>query len=686
MADEKKPKLTDDKIVALLDYGIGQSVGMGGDSKLSKEREKVQRYYDGELPRKSSDGDSSYNSRDVYEGVENMSAQLLETFSGNKRPVKFDPAPHENPLSAKLRTDYVTDVIFNQNGGYGLFEETIKTGLMGRNAVVKRWWEPAVKTEYIHLSDSTLEELQGYIAEHAEEEPEVTNVDLDLDGVTIKMATLRLKKNTSQVRISLLAGEEFGISPLSETIKDADLCFHRREMTGDELMKAGYSKKKIKDLQSDDKLAMAMEPERISRFAATDDMISTRTMDDGQDSRRSYMVYECYLNLDLEDDGLSQLFKVVKCGSTILEMEPVERKPFGVFIPLPRPKAFWGTNFADLLIQTQNARSYLTRSIIRHALTTNNPRTMVMRGALSNPKELTENRFGGIINVTRMDGMAPLPQAALNPFVFQTIQMLKTDKEEKIGISALSQGLDKDAISKQNSGDMIHELITVSQLRQKIVARNFAENFLRELYTDVYRLVLENESREKMKMVAGDWVSVPFDQWPEDTSLSVSFSLGYGEDKKDAAMWANVHQSLSSMSGLSGQYTPQQQYTVAVRGLEALGITDIDSVLAPPNKAVKVPPNPLQMAEVKMKEADAAVKQATAQATLKNIELEMQKNAAHHQVEMKKLELEMQKMGGELQLKQDQLAHKVAVDAAELAMQAQAQATDDLKAVAMPTR
>src|SRR6185437_4732796 len=107
MAD-KQPKLTDDRIIALIDYGIGQSVGFS-ESKLSKEREKVQLYYDGELPRKQGAGDSGYNSMDVFDGVEDMKAQLLDTFSANKRPVKFDPAKNENPLAAKIRTDYVTD-------------------------------------------------------------------------------------------------------------------------------------------------------------------------------------------------------------------------------------------------------------------------------------------------------------------------------------------------------------------------------------------------------------------------------------------------------------------------------------------------------------------------------------------------------------------------------------------------
>ena len=50
---------------------------------------------------------------------------------------------------------------------------------------------------------------------------------------------------------------------------------------------------------------------------------------------------------------------------------------------------------------------------------------MVTKGGLTNPRELIDNRVGGLVNVTRLDAIAPLPQASLNPFVFQTLQELQ---------------------------------------------------------------------------------------------------------------------------------------------------------------------------------------------------------------------------------------------------------------------
>lgn len=688
--DGRQPKLKDDAIVALLDYGIGQSVGYG-ESKLSRENTRVLEYYNQERPRKGSQRDSGYVSLDVFDAVESMTAQLVETFSANHRPVEIDPIQNEGPEASKTRTDYCTYVLFNQNDGFGLIRDTIKSGLLNRNAVCKVWWDRRTKTEYFDLSEPTLEELTGYIQAHADQNPQVVQMKLAEDGVTMQHVQLRLTRDVSQVCIDLLAPEEFGISPMSNSIKDADLVFHRREMTVSALIKAGYDRKIVTQLQNDDRLWMAQQPEKLARFMDTDDMIGEHVLENGQLGRRTCMVYECYTELDLSDDGdddtakgVTQLFKITKCGTFILDKEPVDVKPFIDFCPLPRPKAFWGTNFAKLVIGTQNARSYLTRAITNHAMVTTNPRIQVVNGGLMNPRELTENRFGGIVNVRRPDTLIPLEQQPLNPFIFQTIEMLKANKEEITSISALSQGLNKDAISSQNSENMVHELITVSQLRQKVIARNFAERFLRPLYSEIYRLVVENENRQKIVQIAGNWTPVDFSQWPEDCTVSVSFTLGYGEQEKEAAKWATAAKALAEMPGLAANFGPQQQYYVARRGLEALGFTNIDLIIG--QQSLPPPPNPLQAAEVAMKQADAQVKQANARAAEANVQLAIQKLQSDERIAMAKLALEKLKITASITEKQDALAHKVAVDAAELAMQQEAQEQDKLTAEAMPTR
>ena len=133
---------------------------------------------------------------------------------------------------------------------------------------------------------------------------------------------------------------------------------------------------------------------------------------------------------------------------------------------------------------------------------------MVTKGGLTNPRELIDNRVGGLVNVTRPDAIAPLPQASLNPFVFQTLQKLQDQEEDLTGVSLSQQGHEQGRHLKAELAAMVEQLTTMSQQRQKIIARNFANQFVKPLFHEVYRLVVENEQQEKIIDISGTFVPV----------------------------------------------------------------------------------------------------------------------------------------------------------------------------------
>jgi hypothetical protein len=120
-----------------------------------------------------------------------------------------------------------------------------------------------------------------------------------------------------------------------------------------------------------------------------------------------------------------RLYQIIHCHNVLLT-EPVEvdRAPFFAFVPLPVPHTFYGNNFAARCIPTQNARTVLIRGVLDHTAITTNPRWAVVSGGLLNPREMLENRLGGLVNVRRPDSIAPLPQNNLNPFVFEVLKQL----------------------------------------------------------------------------------------------------------------------------------------------------------------------------------------------------------------------------------------------------------------------
>jgi hypothetical protein len=323
-------------------------------------------------------------------------------------------------------------------------------------------------------------------------------------------------------------------------------------------------------------------------------------------------VHECYIRIDIEGNGYPKLWKITKAGKHILDKEEIDRIPFIPFVPMPIPHAFYGSNYASKVIPIQNARTVLMRGILDHTVHTNNPRYQVVKGALVNPREMLENRIGGLVNVTRPDGIMPLQQASLNPFVFQTIQLLDEDKEDTTGVSKLSQGLNKDAVSKQNSQGMVEQLVGLSQQRQKIIARNFANQFVVPLYLEVYKLVIENEDQQRVIEVAGNYVEVNPQAWEARTDVTVALKLGYGEKERDAAQLMGLHQFLSQDPKAQPFYDVPQAHAVITDYMKMIGVKD-SKYLKPIQEVQPPQPDPMMVAELEKLKAETAAMQQKSQ-------------------------------------------------------------------------
>jgi hypothetical protein len=388
---------------------------------------------------------------------------------------------------------------------------------------------------------------------------------------------------------------------------------------------------------------------------------------DLEDGSNTYLIYHCYAKIDVDGTGIPKLWYIQKCGNIILKKERVSMKPFAAFVPLRKAHSFYGNSFAGKVVPIQNARTVLTRSILDHTVITNSPRYMVVKGGLMNPKELMDNRVGGIVNVTRADGVQSLPQAPLNPFVFQTIQMMDQNKEDTTGVSRLSKGLNREAVSTQNSRGLVEDLVALSDRRAKLIARRFA-NFLEELYIGIYQLVLDHQDYTDALEVAGNWVQVDPRKWRDRTLCQADIKVGYGEQEKEADELVQIDQFLRTR-GDPAFYGKQEQYNVLSRALTKRGYKDISNFLVPPDKHQPAQPDPVMMAKVKLDQANAEAAQMTAQATLERVQFEREKwnhdftLKGHKEVGQHAIKSDAQA------LKERQEAHREAVDAEEIALQ-----------------
>ena len=673
---EEYEKLEDDEIVAILDSNIRQSIG-SFDSDLARERKKVTDYYNAALPKPAHDGNSRYVSQDVYDTVESMKAALLETFSSGSRIVKFSPQGPEDVQLASVCSAYTDFVLFRQNDGFGLFRSVIHDGLVARAGIAKVFWQESSEEDLQEFEGLSQSELDMVLAE---DDVELVESDEDENGLISGVVSSPV--STSQVVVEAIPPEEFLIESQAVSLEKANFVAHRTRKTLSELRDMGFDEDTLDSIgEGHEDVELETDAELLARFdnIGSDRGNSSRGY---QDQVRTIMVYEIYINLDIEGTGIAKLHRILKAGNAILEKEEVDRLPFVVFTPLPIPHAFYGSNFAEKLVATQNARTILTRSILDHAMITNNPRYMVVKGGLTNPRELIDNRVGGLVNVSRVDAISPMPQASLNPFVFQTLQLLDEDKEDNSGVSRLSQGLNKDAISHQNSAAMVEQLATMSQQRQKIIARNFASQFIKPLFHLIYQLVVENEDQQKIIDLSGEYVQVNPSVWDSKRDVMVQLHLGYGEQEAESQKHLMMHQMFSQDPILQGMYQPQNAYALVKDVMEKAGIMNVSDYLTPPDQLPPPQPDPaqemqMQMAQkqIELQERQTAVAEAKAQVDAQvaqmKMELEQMKAQAQHALQSDNQDL-----------KEQQFKFKQFIDSSELQI---LRTAEDLRGIASPT-
>ena len=674
--DKKDYKaVDDDKLVTILDDNIRRSIGYY-DSQISRERRKVIDFYNATLPRPAHDGNSKYVSMDVYDAVESMKAALLETFSTGYKTVRFAAQTGEDVRIAEIATAYCDYVANRQNNLFEVMQSVIHDGLIARAGLCKVYWDEREDSYLDPVQDLTEEEFDQIVAQDNVEIEEVEQDELGLYS-----GDLRVFQDTSQVVIEAIAPEQFVIEPQAKSLDDVGFLGHRTTMTISELREAGYDEKLISKIGDHEDVEMETDPEVLARHEeiGQDRGFNAKGF---QDQVRSITVYELYIDIDLDGSGIAETYKVIKAGNVVLHKEKCTYKPFVAFVPLPIPHSFFGSNFGSKVMPIQTARTVLTRSILDHAMITNNPRYTVVKGGLTNPRELIDNRVGGIVNVSRPDAISPMVQAPLNPFIFQTIQMLDEDKEDTTGVSRLSQGTNKDAVSKQNSAAMVEQLATLSQQRQKIIARNFANNFLRPLYQLVYQLCVENETDEKVVELAGDYVEISPAQWASKRDVTVEMHLGYGEQEQEAQKYLALHGLMSQDPTLSQMYQAPNQYKLMSHVMENSGIKNVQDYLTPPEQLPPPQPDPMQEMQMQMQQQQMQIQER--QTALAEAKQQMDAQMAQMKLELDSMKAQQSfaMQSDNLDLKESQLDHKVMVDTAELEI---AKTATDVRAIASPT-
>lgn len=588
-------EINEKELLASLENSINAADSYA-ESEIGHQRDKGHRYYYGQPMGNERAGRSQHVSMDVFDAVESVKAMLMETFTADRNVCRFDPQTADDVMPAKMATALANYIFYRENKGTKVLHDVIHDALVAKTGIVKRYFK-----NYYEYDEETFEGLDEASFSMLASDPDVTITEYDevfdqqmiQDPQTGQMietsqvmysGELLRKINKSKVCVEVIPPEDFLVTPRATDEEDADFCSHRTSRTRGELLSEGYDPELVAKLNEERDLH---EDGSLGRDSVDGNRADNHYESD--DDREYVTIYESYMKKHRPDLNKCVILKVLHSRSVMLDVEIVSEKPFRYFTPFPLPHKFHGMSLADVLFDIQKTQSSLKRGVVDHTFMTNTSRFIANLSLVKNPRDLLDNRVGAVIDVNSPNPesvVRPMPMPNLSGTVFQAIENLETEKEARSGMSRMARGMDSTVVSKQNSSDLITQFMNASNRRIMVMARNFAENFLKPLMHDVYKLAVENESQDKLIQLDGQFVPVNPQFLGDRTEMSVAVALTPEEQAKEAQLLLSLDQQFSmnpTDPTLGGMYGAPQRHAMLSRAFELLNIKSAGMFLFDPN-------------------------------------------------------------------------------------------------------
>ena len=660
------------------------------DEWLTKKR-TAEQYYAGELPPKPDImGRSGVVSTDVADSVEWIMPPIIESLSG--KSVKFRPMSAQDEAQAELETEFTHFTFSEDNDGYMALYSAAKDALMSGAGIIKVCYDDTPERIVENYSGLQEPQLQALLADPMLEVTEITRSETDGTSVT----AARIIKQ-GRVIVEAVPPEEFRVCDdhRGGDLKDARFVAHTRRRTASELLAEGY----------DPEIIEQAEDRHLDREANP----YTYVDPENDESQKLLVVTEAYLQIDINDDGISELCKVVCLGESdptdILDIEEIPEIPFVSVQAIPKPYSPFGVSVFERVRQIQDLKTAILRSTLDSFYQNVNKQKVVQEGQV-NLDDLLTTRPGGVIRAKGHNAVMELGGTPMGQEAFQLLQFADEQKRSRTGVSA-DAAMHNQLVSNE-SAHAVERVMSASEMLVGLIVRNIAETGIRP----VYRLIRDNLVRYHNGSVPfrfkGNWVNVDPSQWGPRSRMIVTVGAGASEEQQKMGALQQIYQLQKDMvmtDPSQAMVAPKQMYATLSDFIDLNGLGDPDQYFLDPES-----PEGQQMAQMKQQQAQqqqqqmmqeqqaqlqmqqmaldaqqkvAQAEQVKAQATMQNGQLKAQIDAmkAQHQLEIDQMknQITAAKEAGQQRFNVQKLQTDTAIKLTELELQAKRDLNKDVQ-------
>ena len=674
MAKKAKSKqMTEDELVSIIDQEVRNSLGRD-DGDLARQRQNSMEAYYGMALGNEVAGRSQIVTRDVLEVVEWAMPELLDVFTSDDVIARFSPNAEQDEDEARQATDYVNHVFFNENDGFQVLHDMFKDALMQKHGVTKSYWDDTPKTareEYSGLDDFQFQNLvqddDVEVLAHSEValEDEGTIQALGLQG-PLMLHDVEIERTTDDGRIivEVVPPEEILISRRARSFDDARMITHRISKTISEikLMFPDFDEDIAISMQGDDDAEFDEEYQARHEFDSAD-FGDAQFSDDGL-SRKVWLT-ENYIKIDWDNDGYTELRKVTKAGTQVLENIEVDDHPFAGITPIPIPHKLFGMSLADITMDLQVTKSAILRNLLDNIYNLNHGRFEALDGQV-NMDDLLTSRPGGVVRVKTAGALKRLDTPPIPNGGFEMVQYMDKLRDGRTGVSKFRTGLDTDFLNNAKAGPVDNQM-EAANARLRLYARIFKETGVKKTFEKIYKNMVRHQQREKVLKLRGEWVTIDPSAWGGDCNVTVKTGLGHGDRAKKIQEMNMVGQQFGLLRQdpeLRTMVSRENIYTAFSEGLRAMDYKNVGDFITDPKTLppYKPQPDPKVQAEQAKNQVEMKKLELETQKLQMQMQADMQKNQQSAGLDQQKHQLEMQKA----QLAAQQAQQKVEIEMAKL--------------------
>ena len=487
-------------------------------------------------------GKSTAVSEDVSDMVEALMATLMPVF-GSDVPVEFEPVGPGDEEQASAESQAVANVLMEQNNGWQVIAEAIKDCLLLRNGTIKVWIEERTELLRKRFKKITDEQLALVIADIPE------GIDVEITSRNGERAAIKMTQIIRKPKVKAIQQALFLIDPNHDSIniEDASFVAERKFPARSDLVAEGLNRKQVENLPA---------------FTMDTDIDSTAKNIEGQSAitdspvhdQDKIEVFEVYMRIDMDGDGVSELMRFLYSNREILDKTEVDLIPYATGTGWLVPHRYSGLSVFDKIQQTTDIKSRVLQQYLDNLTTNNTARTIVNENTI-NLDDMLNGRPNAIIrnDGSPGDGALPLPVNDTGQSSQSLLNYMDQVRDQRAGAALTLQQPQEQLVKAGISAQSVDRQMSAGEQMAAMVARTIAETLVRSTFLLLHEILRTQFPEQIMLNRSGQWVPTSPQEWPNRNRLNIKVGLSPAERSQKAGALQQTIQLQQAAFAAGGQ-------------------------------------------------------------------------------------------------------------------------------------